>query len=105
MSSFANAPVSRALLVGLIGGSIGVSLFDVKHYFYILVDTHVWRYQQFWRAVTFQLCYTNSSEVLFAGMAFYNMRVIERMWGSRKFAVGFLSLERKGWKRRGIRIS
>jgi hypothetical protein len=89
MSSFANAPVSRALLVGLIGGSIAVSLFDVKHYFYVLVDTHIWRYHQLWRTFAFQLCYTNSSELLFAGMAVYHLRVVERLWGSRKFAVGF----------------
>jgi hypothetical protein len=33
------------------------------------------------------VCYTNSTEVLFAVLAFYNLRVIERLWGSRKFAV------------------
>jgi hypothetical protein len=35
-----------------------------------------------------QACYTNSSEVLFATLCFYNLRVLERLWGSRKFAVG-----------------
>ncbi|KAJ0125338.1 uba domain-containing protein ucp14 [Diaporthe amygdali] len=84
--SFTNAPVTRTLVVGLVSSSVAASLFDLKHYFYILVDTHIWKYHQPWRALIFQLCYTNSSEVLFAAMTLYNMRVVERMWGSRKYA-------------------
>ncbi|KAL1881097.1 hypothetical protein VTK73DRAFT_4774 [Phialemonium thermophilum] len=89
--SFTNAPVSRGLVLGLAATSIAASLFDVKHYFYILVETHILRYHQPWRILTYQLCYTNSSEVLFAAMLLYNMRVIERMWGSRKYASFILS--------------
>ncbi|KAI2617450.1 hypothetical protein GGR54DRAFT_607768 [Hypoxylon sp. NC1633] len=84
--SFTNAPVTRSLVYGLVGISIAVSLLDIKHYFYILVDLHLWRFHQSWRALIYQLCYTNSSEVLFAAMTLYNLRSVERMWGSRKFA-------------------
>jgi membrane associated rhomboid family serine protease len=86
--SFTNAPVTRALVLGLVSSSIAVSLLDLKHYAYILVDLHFWRYHQFWRVFAYQLCYTNSAEVLFASMALYQLRVVERMWGSRKYAVG-----------------
>lgn len=85
--SFTNAPVTRSLVYGLIGMSIAASLLDIKHYFYILVDLHLWRFHQTWRALIYQLCYTNSSEVLFAAMTLYNMRSVERLWGSRKYAV------------------
>lgn len=85
--SFTNAPVTRLAVMGLVAGSILASILDVKHYFYILIDTHIWRYRQFWRLMAYQLCYANSSEVLFAAMTIYNLRIIERMWGSRKFAV------------------
>ncbi|KAI1750563.1 hypothetical protein F4782DRAFT_508814 [Xylaria castorea] len=84
--SFTNAPVTRSLVYGLIGISIAASLLDIKHYFYILVDLHLWRFHQSWRALIYQLCYTNSSEVLFAAMTLYNMRSVERLWGSRKYA-------------------
>jgi len=92
--SFTNAPVTRGLVLGLVATSIAASLFDAKHYFYILVDPHILRYHQPWRALLYQLCYTNSSEVLFASMTLYNMRLVERMWGSRKYAVSshFLTL-------------
>lgn len=85
--SFTNAPVTRTLVVGLVSSSIAASLFDIKHYFHILVDKHIWTYHQPWRALIFQLCYTNSAEVLVAAITLYNMRVVERMWGSRKYAV------------------
>ncbi|KAI1766855.1 hypothetical protein GGR53DRAFT_181649 [Hypoxylon sp. FL1150] len=84
--SFTNAPVTRSLVYGLVAMSIAASLLDIKHYFYILVDLHIWRFHQTWRALIYQLCYTNSAEVLFAAMTLYNMRAVERMWGSRKFA-------------------
>jgi hypothetical protein len=85
--SFTNTPVTRALVLGLVGSSIAANLLDIKHYFYILVDVHVWRFHQLWRAFAYQLCYTNSSEALFAAMTVYHMRVVERLWGPRKYAV------------------
>ncbi|KAK4101947.1 hypothetical protein N658DRAFT_495888 [Parathielavia hyrcaniae] len=84
--SFASTPVTRSLVLGTVGFSIAASLFDIKHYFYISVGTHILQYRQTWRALIWQLCYTNSSEVLFAAMALYNLRVVEQQWGSRKFA-------------------
>ncbi|KXX74395.1 DSC E3 ubiquitin ligase complex subunit 2 [Madurella mycetomatis] len=84
--SFASTPVTRTLVLGLVGSSIAASIFDVKHYFYISIGTHIIQYRQTWRALIYQLCYTNSSEVLFAAMALYNMRVVEQQWGSRKYA-------------------
>lgn len=89
--SFTNAPVTRSLVYGLIAASIAASLLDIKHYFYILVDVHLWRFHQTWRALIYQLCYTNSSEVLFAAMTLYNLKTVERMWGSRKYAVSLLA--------------
>jgi hypothetical protein len=99
--SFTNAPVTRSLVYGLIGMSIAVSLLDIKHYFYIVVDLHLWRFHQTWRALVYQLCYTNSSEVLFAAMTLYNMRSVERLWGPRKYAVSSFSFLRADWE--GVR--
>lgn len=89
--SLTNAPVTRYAVLALVSASIATSLLDVKHYLYILVDTHLWRYHQFWRLLSYQLSYTNSTEVLFGAMSLYNLRVVERMWGSRKYAVCWAS--------------
>lgn len=85
--SFTNTPVTRIAVMCLVAGSVLASILDMKHYFYILVDVHIWRYRQFWRLLAYQLCYANSVEVLFAAMTLYNLRIVERLWGSRKFAV------------------
>ncbi|KAI9673231.1 MAG: hypothetical protein M1817_003094 [Caeruleum heppii] len=84
-SGFGNAPVSQYVLFSLVASSILVSVTDVKYIFYVQAVPHIWRYRQLWRILIWQLCYTNSTELLFAGMLLYHMRIIERLWGSRKF--------------------
>ncbi|KAL8926328.1 MAG: hypothetical protein Q9172_001837 [Xanthocarpia lactea] len=66
--------------------SILVSITDTKYLFHIQLVPHLARYRQFWRLLIWQSCYNNSGELLFAVMTLYNLRVIERLWGSRKFA-------------------
>lgn len=87
-SGFTNAPITQLLLLGIVGSAIIASLTDTKYFLWIEVRPHLLDYWQYWRLLTWQLAYTNSAEVLFAAMTFYQLRVIERLWGSRKFAVG-----------------
>jgi hypothetical protein len=89
-SGFTNAPITQLLLLGVVGSAIIASLTDTKYFLWIEVRPHLLDYWQYWRLLTWQLAYTNSAEVLFAAMTFYQLRVIERLWGSRKFAVGTL---------------
>ncbi len=86
-SGFESAPITQLLVIWTVVATILTKITDTKHYFYIQVDPHLWHYHQLWRIFIYQLCYTNSTEVLFAAMSIYNMRVIERLWGSRKYAV------------------
>ena len=86
-SGFTNAPVSKGLVTAVVLTALLATLTDTKYYFWIEVRPHLLDYRQFWRLLTWQSCYTNSTEVLFAAMTFYQLRVIERLWGSRKFAV------------------
>ncbi|KAI9714277.1 MAG: hypothetical protein M1820_000237 [Bogoriella megaspora] len=90
-SGFTNAPVSKLLVFGIGATSILASITDTKHYFFIQVVPHLWGYGQLWRLLVWQTCYLNSTEVLFAAITIYNLRVIERLWGSRKFASFILS--------------
>lgn len=86
-SGFTGAPVSRVFFFGIIAFSILASITDTKYLFYIKIAPHLWRYKQLWRLLVWQTCYTNSTELLFAAMSIYHIRIIERLWGSRKFAV------------------
>ncbi|KAI9777600.1 MAG: hypothetical protein M1839_008654 [Geoglossum umbratile] len=90
-SGFTNTPTTKLLLFGLVFSSILVSIRDSKHLFWIQVDPHLWRYRQAWRMLVWQACYGNATEVLFAAMVVYHLRVVERAWGTRKFASFILS--------------
>jgi len=92
-SGFTHAPISKLLVTLIVVTSFFTTLTDTKAFFPIAIRPHLLDYRQFWRLLTWQMCYTNSTEVLFAAMTFYQLRVIERLWGSRKFAVGLNMLD------------
>lgn len=73
--------------MGVVLTALLASVTDTKYYLWIEVRPHLLDYRQVWRLLTWQLCFTNSTEVLFAAMTFYQLRVVERLWGSKKFAV------------------
>ncbi|KAL8804430.1 MAG: hypothetical protein Q9200_005827 [Gallowayella weberi] len=85
-SGFTAATISKWLFFGTIVSSILVSITDTKYLFHIQLVPHIWRYKQYWRLLIWQSCYNNSSELLFGVMTLYHMRILERLWGSRKFA-------------------
>ncbi|KAK4933266.1 hypothetical protein LTR66_015914, partial [Elasticomyces elasticus] len=91
-SGFTNCPVTLSLIAGLIGTSIGASVLDIKHYIPIQPTPHLWPYLQLWRIGTYQMAYTNSSELLFAAALLYQMRVLERLWGSCRFISFVISI-------------
>ncbi|KAK7567270.1 hypothetical protein IWX50DRAFT_552042 [Phyllosticta citricarpa] len=90
-SGFTNAPVSKFLVFYVVASALVASITDSQYLLWIQVVPHLWGHGQFWRVLTWQFCYANSTEVLFAAMTFYHLRVIERLWGSRKFASFLLS--------------
>ncbi|THX27467.1 hypothetical protein D6D12_05480 [Aureobasidium pullulans] len=90
-SGFSNAPLSKYLVMAVVAASLLASITDSKHLFWIMVKPHISDYRQLWRCMTWPLLYTNSTEVLFSAMTLYQLRIIERLWGSRKFASFLIS--------------
>ncbi|KAF2849866.1 hypothetical protein T440DRAFT_532844 [Plenodomus tracheiphilus IPT5] len=90
-SGFTNAPVTQFLVFATVLGALAASITDTRYYLHIQVDPHIWSYGQFWRFLTWQCCFTNSTEVLFGVLGFYQLRVLERAWGSRKVASFLIS--------------
>ncbi|QIW98681.1 hypothetical protein AMS68_004199 [Peltaster fructicola] len=84
-SGFTNAPISRVLLIAVVLTAVAATVTDSKYYLWIEVRPHLLDYGQYWRLLTWQFAYTNSTEVLFAAMTLYQLRIIERLWGSKKF--------------------
>ena len=90
-SGFTNAPITRTLIITSITLSILASLTDSKAFLPLSIRPHLLIYAQFWRLITWILAYTSSSTVLFSSMTLYQLRSIERLWGSRKLASFILS--------------
>lgn len=106
-SGFTNAPVTRVVLLVLVVTSILATATDTKHYLPLIPSVHLLPASlapysssysssmshgtQYFRLATWQFAYINSAELLFACLTLYNLRIIERLWGSRKFA-SFLAL-------------
>lgn len=86
-SGLTNTPITKFLLIYTIASAVALSIFDIKYLAVIYVSPHFWPYAQFWRALAWQVGFTNSTEALFAAMLVYHMRVVERAWGKRKLAV------------------
>lgn len=85
-SGFSSAPATRISLALVVSASIGASILNLKPYLPLKPTPHLWPYLQLWRILSFQLAYTSSTELLFSAAVLYQMRVLERIWGSRKFA-------------------
>ncbi|GAB7340407.1 hypothetical protein MBLNU457_6843t1 [Dothideomycetes sp. NU457] len=84
-SGFTNAPITRTLIIASITLSILASLTDNKPFLPLSIRPHLVSYAQFWRLLSWPVAYTSSSSVLFSSMTLYNLRIIERLWSSRKF--------------------
>ncbi|KAK6536194.1 hypothetical protein TWF281_000438 [Arthrobotrys megalospora] len=86
VSGFTHTPISQFFVYYLVIAAVAISVSDYKYLFHIQIIPHLWRWNQWWRILVWQFSYANTGEVLFASLAVYTLRVIERLWGSRKFA-------------------
>jgi len=96
-SGLSSAPIVRLGLIAIISSALVTTVLDIKHHFYLslpLLSRLGWTGWA-WRVLGgWWMCYTNSADVLFAGVVVYQLRVVERIWGSRKTLVGFLNSAR-----------
>ncbi|KAF8514861.1 hypothetical protein BU17DRAFT_76978 [Hysterangium stoloniferum] len=85
--SFANAPVTKGMMLGLGATSLLSALFAIKPYFHLQLIPHMSRHHQYWRLISHHLACTNSSELFITQLILYNSSVIiERQFGSVKYA-------------------
>jgi len=85
--NFANAPVSKGLIIEIGLVSLIAGTFGRKHLFHLPISPHLSRDHQFWRLISHHFAYTNSSEVFLSILLLFNISiVIERLFGTLKFA-------------------
>ncbi|KAI9362475.1 hypothetical protein DFJ73DRAFT_812526 [Zopfochytrium polystomum] len=85
-SGFYNAPVSKAIFITVGLNSLICAVLNARHSFHLQLFPHVVTHHQFWRLLTTHFVFSNSSEILFGSLLLYHFRLLERQWGSRKYA-------------------
>ena len=86
---FEGAPVSKALALWLVVATVIVKSIGVEGDIAVDIGTHGERWQWWWRMMAWQMGYATSMETLVGLWAVYGLRVVERVWGSRKMMVSF----------------
>lgn len=90
-SGFSNTPTTRLLILLYTTSSILTTLLSLKHLLPIHPTPHLWPYLQLSRLLTYQLASTHSTDLLFTITLLYTFRVLERLYGPRKY-LSFLLL-------------
>lgn len=91
--TFLSTPVTSTALLALLLATVLTSLLSLRPHLHLQLTPHLLQDHQFSRLLLFQTAYTNSSELLFASLIIYHLRLLERAFGSRKF----LSLVLYSW--------
>jgi membrane associated rhomboid family serine protease len=84
-SGFRSSPLTKRLLYSILTLSILSTITASKPLFHIQLVPHILNQHQLYRIPAFQFLYANSGELLFATILLYHLRVVERIFGSRKF--------------------
>ncbi|BGP00890.1 hypothetical protein JCM10021v2_004578 [Rhodotorula toruloides] len=86
-SSFAGAPVSKALLTITVACSILAAVTSTQHLFHLPLVPHLVRDHQFDRFAAHHFVYANSAELLLGTLLLWQTSAeVERLFGTRKFA-------------------
>lgn len=85
-SGFTSTPATLLLVMTLTTLSLVASITSTKHHLPLRPTPHLYPYLQLHRLLTHQLAYTSSIDLLFSAVLLYHLRVLERLFGTRKFA-------------------
>ncbi|ORZ38963.1 hypothetical protein BCR44DRAFT_35317 [Catenaria anguillulae PL171] len=86
-AGFYNAPTTQVALYSVGGSTLLASVFKAKQYFPISVTPMLaQKLPQLHRLVTSHLVFGSSSELVFGGLLLYHLRVLERLYGARKYS-------------------
>ncbi|CAO3687266.1 unnamed protein product [Umbelopsis ramanniana] len=85
-AGFYNAPISKVIALSVGATSLLASVLNIKPYFHLQLSPHLTTHHQFWRLLVSHVAFANSSDLLFGGIMIYHMRVIERHFGTAKYA-------------------
>ncbi|ORX66643.1 hypothetical protein DL89DRAFT_216466, partial [Linderina pennispora] len=79
-------PATKLWMLGLGGASVLCSTMNWKPYLRLRLVPYITRDKQFWRLATSLAAFPNSTEVMASMMLLYQLRSVERLFGTLKFA-------------------
>ncbi|KAG0187667.1 hypothetical protein DFQ28_005979 [Apophysomyces sp. BC1034] len=85
-AGFYNVPITKLLVLSIGGCSILAAMLDFKPLLHLQLSPHLTIHHQFWRLISSHCAFANSGEMFFGTLLLYTMRVIERQYGSAKYA-------------------
>ncbi|KAF7505458.1 hypothetical protein GJ744_000785 [Endocarpon pusillum] len=95
-SGFSSTPTTLVLLLLCTTISLLASITSTKHHLALYPYPQLYPYLQLQRVVTHQLGHSSSTDLLFSSVLLYQLRVLERALGTRKF-VSFVLMS-GGWE-------
>ncbi|CAG8747483.1 3271_t:CDS:2, partial [Acaulospora morrowiae] len=88
-SGFDNTPVTKGLLLCVGGCSAVAYLLDCRSSVHLQLIPNLTSQREFWRLITTQCVATTTGEFFFGSLVLFQLRVIERQFGSSKYAAFF----------------
>ncbi|KAL0080064.1 hypothetical protein J3Q64DRAFT_1752522 [Phycomyces blakesleeanus] len=85
-TGFYNVLVTKALILWIGGCSVVAAIFQQKMLLHLQLRPHLTVHHQFWRLLTSHCAFTNSGDLFYGMLLLYAMQVVERNFGSAKYA-------------------
>lgn len=85
INGFKNVPISKLICITSIILPLFISIFQLKMFLDLSIDPHIVKYFQYFRIFTFQFSVTTESDYLLSIILWIHFKVLERLYGSRKF--------------------
>ncbi|RLV89833.1 putative membrane protein [Spathaspora sp. JA1] len=85
ISGFVNTPISKSICILSTILPISLSILVWQHYVTLAIDPFIIEYSQFWRIFTYQFAVINESDFLLTALLWFQFKVLERFYGSRKY--------------------
>jgi membrane associated rhomboid family serine protease len=89
MSGLANVPVTKGLLLLLGCNTLSSSIAGISNLQHLTLNA-IFTTRQYWRLITSQLIFNNSTQLILGSIIIYNFRILERHLGSVKYCSIFV---------------
>ncbi|RCK57302.1 hypothetical protein Cantr_06490 [Candida viswanathii] len=82
---FTNTPTTKTICVLSTIIPLTLSILSLKYVVKFAIDPYIIEYNQFWRILVYQLSVINESDYLITVLLWFQYKVLERYYGSRKY--------------------